>query len=150
MAMSDKSRPTVQVSLHPHFFTEKKRLFLESGALKAELFLYDSGVAAVQLENGVSELIMLPFQGQQIWSATFGGRNVTMKSMFSQPKPTTDYVQTYGGFLLHCGFTAMGVPTEEDDHPLHGELPNAQFQQASCEHTHFMVSCQMLNSSRHG
>ena len=128
--MSDKSRTAVQVSLHPHFFAEKKRLFIESGALKAELFLYDSGVAAVQLENGVSELIMLPFQGQQIWSATFGGRNVTMRSMFSQPQPTTDYLQTYGGFLLHCGFTAMGVPTEEDDHPLHGELPNAPFQQA--------------------
>ena len=76
--MSDKSRTAVQVSLHPHFFAEKKRLFIESGALKAELFLYDSGVAAVQLENGVSELIMLPFQGQQIWSATFGGRNVSI------------------------------------------------------------------------
>ena len=41
--MSDKSRTAVQVSLHPHFFAEKKRLFIESGALKAELFLYDSG-----------------------------------------------------------------------------------------------------------
>ena len=130
VAESESSRQPVQVSLHPHFFTEKKRLFIERGALKASIFLYDSGVAAVQLENGVSELTMLPFQGQQIWSATFGGRNVTMKSMFSQPRPTTDYVQTYGGFLLHCGFTAMGVPTEEDDHPLHGELPNAPFQQA--------------------
>ncbi len=130
MAEFESSRQPVQVSLHPHFFTEKKRLFIESGALKASIFLYDSGVAAVQLENGVSELVMLPFQGQQIWSATFGGRNVTMKSMFSQPLQTTDYVQTYGGFLLHCGFTAMGVPTDEDDHPLHGELPNACFQQA--------------------
>lgn len=112
------------------FFSEKRRPFLESGDLRASLFRYDSGVEAAVLANGASEIVMLPYQGQQIWSATFGGRNVTMKSMFSQPYPTTDYVRTYGGFLLHCGFTAMGVPTERDDHPLHGELPNARFQQA--------------------
>jgi hypothetical protein len=51
-------------------------------------------------------------------------------SMFSQPHPTREYLETYGGFLLHCGFTAMGVPTEQDTHPLHGELPNAPFQNA--------------------
>ncbi len=128
--MSDSTLQSTKVSLDPRFFPEKKRPFLENGALKASLFLYDSGVAAVQLENGVSEIVMLPFQGQQIWSATFDGRNVTMKSMFDQPRPTSDYLQTYGGFLLHCGFTAMGVPTDEDDHPLHGELPNAAFQHA--------------------
>lgn len=120
----------VRVSLQRPFFSEKRRPFIESGELRASLFRYDSGVEAVLLANGASELVMLPFQGQQIWSATFGGRNVTMKSMFSQPNPTTEYVRTYGGFLLHCGFTAMGVPTEQDDHPLHGELPNARFQHA--------------------
>jgi len=73
---------------------------------------------------------MLPFQGQQIWSATFGGHNVTMRSMFHQPNPTQDYLQTYGAFLIHCGFTAMGVPTPEDTHPLHGELPNAPYHDA--------------------
>ena len=36
---------------------------MERGALKASIFLFDSGVAAVQLENGVSELTMLPFSG---------------------------------------------------------------------------------------
>ena len=131
--MSDSTVQPVKVSLHPRFFSEKKRLFLESGSLKASLFEFESGVAAVELENGVSEIVMLPFQGQQIWSAIFGGRNVTMKTMFDQPRPTSDYLQTYGGFLLHCGFTAMGVPTEEDDHPLHGELPNAIFQHALLE-----------------
>ena len=119
-----------RVNLQRPFFSEKRRTFLESGGLRASLFRFDSGVEAVLFENGASELVMLPFQGQQIWSATFGGRNVTMKSMFSQPNPTTDYVRTYGGFLLHCGFTAMGVPSAEDEHALHGELPNAPFQQA--------------------
>jgi hypothetical protein len=73
---------------------------------------------------------MLPFQGQQVWSAEFGGRNLTMKSMFAEPCPTREYLHTYGGFLLHCGATAMGVPTKEDTHPLHGELPNAPYQHA--------------------
>lgn len=128
--LSDTKTDAVKVALYPSFFSEKKRPFLESGDLKASLFAYDSGVAAVQIENGVSDLVMLPFQGQQIWSAVFGGRDVTMRSMFDQPRDTSDYLQTYGGFLLHCGFTAMGVPTTQDDHPLHGELPNATFQKA--------------------
>ena len=73
---------------------------------------------------------MLPFQGQQIWSAAFGGRNLTMKSMFSEPSATRTYLENYGGFLLHCGATRMGVPAAGDDHPLHGELPNAPYQHA--------------------
>ena len=131
--MSDSSFGPIRVALHPRFFSEKRRVLVEHGSLKATLFEFESGVAAVELENGVSEIVMLPFQGQQIWSATFGGRNVTMKTTFDQPRATEDYLQTYGGFLLHCGFTAMGVPTEEDDHPLHGELPNAKFQSAWLE-----------------
>jgi hypothetical protein len=53
-----------------------------------------------------------------------------MKSMFEQPYPTTEYLNTYGGFVVHCGATAMGVPTQNDTHPLHGELPNAPYQTA--------------------
>lgn len=116
--------------LYPEFFGPKERPFIQSGDLTASLFRYDSGVAAVRLGNGADELVMLPFQGQQIWSAHLGGRDLTMKSMFDEPQPTQDYLGTYGGFLIHCGFTAMGVPTEHDTHPLHGELPNAPYQQA--------------------
>ena len=71
----------------------------------------------MRLSNGEGELIILPFQGQQIWSANFGGRDLTMRSMFDQPRATRNYLETYGGFLLHCGFTAMGVPAEGDTHP---------------------------------
>jgi hypothetical protein len=53
-----------------------------------------------------------------------------MHSMFDQPRPTRTYLETYGGFLLHCGATAMGVPGPLDTHPLHGELPNAPYQKA--------------------
>lgn len=118
------------VHLSPAFFQAKEGVLIEAGELTASTFLYESGVAAVRLTNSQGELILLPFQGQQIWSATFGGRNITMQSMFDQPRATRNYLETYGGFLLHCGATAMGVPMGEDTHPLHGELPNAPFQQA--------------------
>jgi hypothetical protein len=53
-----------------------------------------------------------------------------MKSMFSQPYPTREFLHTFGGFLQHCGLTGAGGPSPEDTHPLHGELPNAPFQVA--------------------
>lgn len=118
------------IHLAPHFFAGRERPLVEAGELSATLFQFDSGVAGLRLRNGQGELVMLPFQGQQIWSTTFGGRNLTMASMFDQPRPTQDYLGTYGGFLLHCGATAMGVPMGEDTHPLHGELPNATYTKA--------------------
>lgn len=118
------------IHLNETFFQTNEQMLIESSGFKAATFRYASGVAALRLANNQGELIMLPFQGQQIWSATFGGRNITMKSMFDQPNATQNYLETYGGFLLHCGATAMGVPMGEDTHPLHGELPNAPFQQA--------------------
>ncbi len=118
------------IRLRPGLFTEKERVFLESGDLTASLFLYDTGVAAVRLTNRRGAVIVLPFQGQQIWDAAFDGRTLTMKSMFSRPHPTRDYLANYGGFWIHCGATAMGNPGKEDTHPLHGELPNAPYQEA--------------------
>jgi hypothetical protein len=118
------------IHLFADFFTPAERPFLQWGELSASLFRYPSGVAALRLSNSRGELVLLPFQGQQIWSAEFDGRNITMQSMFDQPRATQNYLESYGGFLLHCGATAMGVPMGEDTHPLHGELPNAPFQQA--------------------
>lgn len=118
------------IHLYPRHFGEREATFVEYGALSATTFTYASGVPALRLYNDKGHLIMLPFQGQQIWSAEFGGRNLTMKSMFREPRATTNYLETYGGFLLHCGATAMGVPGPEDDHALHGELPNAPYQAA--------------------
>jgi len=118
------------IDLFPEYFTLAERPFLQCGELSASLFRFSSGVLAVRLSNGRGELVMLPFQGQQIWSAQFDGRNITMQSMFDQPRPTQNYLETYGGFLIHCGATAMGVPMGADTHPLHGELPNAPYQQA--------------------
>jgi hypothetical protein len=119
-----------RISLSPAMFEDKERLLVEHGQLTASTFRFESGVAALRLRNGLGELVLLPFQGQQIWSASMGGRTLTMKSMFEQPRPTQVYLDTYGAFLIHCGMTAMGVPAAGDTHPLHGELPNARYQQA--------------------
>jgi hypothetical protein len=116
--------------LMPELFAERERVVLEHGPLAASAFRFASGVCGLRLKNELGELTLLPFQGQQIWSAAFYGRELTMKSMFEAPRPTHHYLETYGGFLLHCGVTAMGVPGASDTHPLHGELPNAPYQHA--------------------
>ena len=118
------------IHIAPEFFTGREKTLVESGPLSASTFRFDSGVCGLRLKNESGSLVLLPFQGQQVWSAEFGGRTLTMKSMFAEPCPTREYLHTYGGFLLHCGATAMGVPTKEDTHPLHGELPNAPYQHA--------------------
>lgn len=116
--------------LSPAFFGAREQVLVEHGPLVASTFCYESGVAALRIENERGALIVLPFQGQQVWSARFDGRELTMKSMFDQPHPTRTYLENYGGFLIHCGMTAMGVPAAGDSHPLHGELPNAPYEKA--------------------
>ncbi|MBM4457737.1 MAG: DUF4432 family protein [Chloroflexi bacterium] len=118
------------VHLQQRLFGEKERVLVENGPLSASVWRYDSGVAGLRLKNELGQLVMLPYQGQQIWSVQFGGRELAMRTPFREPRPTRVYLETYGGFLLHCGATAMGVPTGPDTHPLHGELPNAPYQKA--------------------
>jgi len=122
--------PGATVYLAPEFFTEREKTLVQHATLSASAFRFGSGVCGLRLKNELGELVLLPYQGQQIWSAEFRGRTLTMKSMFTEPLPTRQYLETYGGFLIHCGATAMGVPSKEDTHPLHGELPNAPYQKA--------------------
>lgn len=118
--------------LSSSYFGEREARLLEFGTLTATAFRFESGVCGLRMANERGELVILPFQGQMIWSAAFNGRELTMRSMFDQPHPTRTYLENYGGFLLHCGATAMGVPVAEagDTHPLHGELPNAPYERA--------------------
>jgi hypothetical protein len=124
---------TTTIQLYDTFFTEKEKMLVEYEGLSASVFRYESGVGGLRLKNSRGQLVMLPFQGQQIWNCEFAERNLTMKSMFNQPYPTKDYLGTYGCFFVHCGATAMGVPSKDDTHPLHGELPNAIYQKASLQ-----------------
>ena len=71
-----------KIDLYPGLFTEKEKPFLQAGPLIASVFQFSTGVCAVRLQNEVGALVVLPFQGQQIWSAEFGQRNLTMKSVF--------------------------------------------------------------------
>jgi hypothetical protein len=119
-----------QVHLHDESFQAKERLLVSHGELSASTFRWDTGVAGLRVSNTRGSIVLLPFQGQQVWDAVFDGRTLTMRSMVDRPYPTRDYLATYGGFILHCGVTAMGVPTREDSHPLHGELPNAPYRSA--------------------
>lgn len=128
--------PFTRVELRESMFTEAETLLLTHGEhLEVSTFRYSTGVAAVRVRNSVGEMVVLPFQGQQVWRASFHGEEPTMRSLFDEPKPVSPsrvwgYLETYGGFVVHCGALAMGVPGEGDDHLVHGELPNAPYQRA--------------------
>jgi hypothetical protein len=122
---------TVELTLD--LFSGDEQIIATNGELVASAFRYRSGVAALRIRNSLGEIVVLPFQGQQIWDASFRGRRLTMGSMFDEPVATSDYLSNYGAFLIHCGMTAMGNPGPRDRHPLHGELPNAVYESAALE-----------------
>ena len=125
--MPDETR----INLTEDFFGPTERTFLRHGGLTVGLFQYSSGVRAMRLRGTKGEIVVLPFQGQQVWDATFEGRRLTMKAMRQEPIPTQSYLEGFGAFLVHCGITAMGVPGPTDTHPLHGELHHARFSDVS-------------------
>lgn len=116
--------------LERNTFERKEKTILEYAGMRAISFLYPSGVQAVRLENERGYIVVLPFQGQQIWDAVFDGRSLKMVNFFDQPRDTEVLVDSYGPFLFHCGALRMGTPGPEDNHPLHGELPGAHYDEA--------------------
>ena len=120
----------VIIDLHSVQFGPAETVLARHAGLTASVWRYRSGVAALRIANELGHIAALPFQGQQIWDAAFLGRRLTMGSMFEEPVPEVDFLQTYGAFFLHCGATAMGDPGLEDRHPVHGELPNARYPEA--------------------
>jgi hypothetical protein len=118
------------ITLRPEQFGELERTVVAWGGFHISAFRYGTGVAGLRVTNTVGEIEFLPFQGHQIWRAEFLGRPLTMRSMFDEPNPTTEFLATYGGFFIHCGAAAMGSPGPDDRHAPHGELPNAAYQSA--------------------
>ncbi len=122
---------SVVLPLFPGDFpTHGTRPLATCGAMRAEAFRYASGVEGLRLITPRAEVVILPFQGQQVWRAAFDGRELAMRTMFDEPVATDSYLATYGAFFLHCGITRMGPPAPDDPHPLHGELPLARFETA--------------------
>lgn len=113
-----------QTSIHlvPNLFQDKERIFIEAAPFTASVFRYPSGVAGLRFKNETGQLVLLPFQGLQIWDAEFGGRRLTMKSMFEQPRPTQAYlaekakgnlktIPAHGQF--HCSMLAGALMPDE-------------------------------------
>lgn len=119
------------IALDKSRFAPGESEILRSGEFTASAFLYSTGVAAVRLKNSRGEIIMLPWQGQQIWHAVFDGRPLHMSSLFEEPHPACAITDSYGAFLYHCGALRMGNPLPGDDHPLHGELTCAGYHSAA-------------------
>jgi hypothetical protein len=111
-------------------FYNGETVLVDGQGLSVSTFVYPTGVKAVRLRHSSADLIMLPYQGQQIWSAVFSGRELAMRSMFTEPQAERDILRNLARFLLHCGVTGIGSPGPQDRHALHGELPNAPYQHA--------------------
>lgn len=124
---------TIRIPLYREAFGPKRRLVASAGRLVATAFRYPTGVEALSLANGAGELVVLPFMGGMIWSASFGGVDLTMKSGFDMPRPARTIAETYGCFAFHSGLLRNGVPGSEDDHAAHGEFPCADMQSASLD-----------------
>jgi hypothetical protein len=120
-----------KIILKEAYFGEKETEIVSAGNLSASLFTYSTGVKAVRLTTDKGSIIVLPYMGQMVWRAEFLGYEMTMKTIFDEPIPAKDvFHETYGGFVMHCGLTAMGNPTAEDDHKPHGELPICKYDSA--------------------
>ena len=120
----------VRVALKRSSFGEKEREAVASGALKASLFKYDTGIEAIRVSNSRGNVVVLPYMGQIVWSATFDGVELAMRSMFPAPRPAKTIVETYGCLAYHCGILRSGVPGPGDNHALHGEAPCAEMDEA--------------------
>ena len=123
----------MRVVLKKNFFVEKEKLFLETKDLKVALYKYESGVEAMRIQNDLGYIIVLPFKGQMIWEAVFNGRFLNMSRVGKyEPRFADHYLDgAFGTYFFHCGASRMGVPAKDDNHPVHGELPYANYDEAS-------------------
>jgi hypothetical protein len=119
--------------LRPEHFARQEEVLVTLGALAASTFTFSTGVPAVRLSSDMGNTVILPFQGQHVWSAHFGGRDLSWDSMVKEPTTGAPFLNTFGGMLQHCGLLAIGGPGPRDTHALHGEFPNAPMQEAWIE-----------------
>ena len=120
----------VTIWLEPGAIGDRERRILAAPAVEVTGFRYASGVQAIRVAAGRVEAVILPFRGQQVWRLAVDGEALTMRTTFDEPTASTQFGESYGAFLLHCGLLGMGHPGAGDAHPLHGELPTASYHDA--------------------
>jgi hypothetical protein len=125
-----RERAIAEITLSRSSFDAKERNAVRCGGLRASLFRFDTGIEAVRLSNPRGNVVVLPYMGQIVWSATFDGVELAMQSMFREPRPAKVIVETYGCLAYHAGLLRNGVPSPQDAHPLHGEMPCAEMDEA--------------------
>lgn len=118
----------MRLYLQKAHFSERETLLLSEGTLTVHAFRYSTGVEALRVTNECGYFVILPYQGQQIWDFNFGGKDLKMKTTIAEPKKPKIFLETYGGFLYHCGLASVGAPDES--HPQHGEIPNGEYAEA--------------------
>ncbi|WP_409308960.1 aldose 1-epimerase family protein [Pectobacterium sp. B1J-3] len=119
-----------QIHLSRTMFSEHPRILLENDHFSVTLFRYASGIEAIKLKNSRGYLVILPFYGQMIWDAEFDGHSLRMTNPFTEPKPGSSIIDTYGCFAFHSGLLSNGCPAADDTHPLHGEMACATMDSA--------------------
>jgi len=127
------SEKRTTIALYPELFSGDEKTLLSSSDFRVLAWTYPSGVKALALENDRGRVVVLPYQGQMVWSAVFDGCDLTMRNMFEQPRPSSTVIGTYGCFMFPSGGRRNGSPTPEDDHPLRGEMPCAPMDSAWLE-----------------
>ncbi|MFZ2610119.1 MAG: DUF4432 domain-containing protein, partial [Raoultella planticola] len=78
---------TTRLPLWRQLFSEQPRTLLANDDFTVTAFRYASGVEGLRVENARGYRVILPWLGQMIWDAEFDGRDLTMRNMFSEPKP---------------------------------------------------------------
>ncbi|TLP43918.1 DUF4432 family protein [Cohaesibacter sp. CAU 1516] len=124
---------SVNIMLRKVDFAAHEQVVATYAGMTASTFKYDSGIEALRLSNERGHLVVLPYYGQMIWDAEFDGIDLTMKNMFSMPRPASDIAGTYGCFAFHSGLLRNGCPSPNDSHALHGEMPVAAMDKAGLE-----------------
>jgi hypothetical protein len=124
----------MKLYLDRSFFKTTETLLAETPSTKLFTFLYPSGVEAVRILQKRGEFIWLPFFGQSLWSWKVDGKEQKFTGFVEEPDyAARNFLHNYGAFMIHCGITAMGNPSKEDNHLHHGELPLARYQEAWIE-----------------
>lgn len=120
----------ISVHLRRQDFTDKPHEIASTDGLTVTAFRYATGVEALMIENQRGHLIVLPYMGQMVWGAEFDGVDLTMGNSFVMPRPAKTIAETYGCFAFHSGLLRNGVPSAQDTHAAHGEMPCATMDSA--------------------